>query len=93
MEEEEKKMQIPLDEDDLDAVSGGKFVTDRTEVKFCPYCIKKHPIQVIRGKHKVGKHMHTLYWCKSARQYFIKAVNGYFDIHDDRLPTGTITID
>jgi hypothetical protein len=93
MGEEKDMIQAPLDENDLEEVSGGQYVIDRKDMRFCPYCMKKHPIGIIRGKHRVGKHMYTLYWCKFKRQYFVKAVNGYFDIHDERLPVGTITVD
>ncbi|MBR2760435.1 MAG: hypothetical protein IKE16_11190 [Solobacterium sp.] len=93
MEEMKKEMDAAvLSDEQLEQVDGGaksKYVIERKETRFCPFCITKHSIAVIAGKHRVGRYDHTLYWCSAKRQYFIKATNGYFDIHDERLPTGT----
>ena len=49
-----------------------------------------HNISVMAGKHRVGAYMHTLYRCNRKGQMFIKATNGYFDMNDERLYTGSV---
>lgn len=85
--EEEVKVVQELEDDELDEVSGGKFVIDNNNVRFCPYCQKKHIISSMKGKHKIGKYYHKVYWCNKKRKYFIKATNGYFTLEDERIPS------
>ncbi|MBR2760436.1 MAG: hypothetical protein IKE16_11195 [Solobacterium sp.] len=80
-----------LTEDDLNEVSGGKtYKIKENKWLFCPYCMSHHNISVMAGKHRVGAYMHTLYRCNRKGQMFIKATNGYFDMNDERLYTGSV---
>lgn len=69
---------------ELEAVDGGKvYEVERNSNMFCPFCMRKHVISVIKGKEKVGRYYHRLYYCYNAREYFIHADNGYFTMEGE----------
>ncbi|MBR2760438.1 MAG: hypothetical protein IKD66_04625 [Solobacterium sp.] len=89
-----KEIRKALSDEDLDEVSGGKkYTIKENRWMFCPYCQNRHNISVMAGKHRVGAHMYTLYRCNRKGLMFVKAVNGYFNMNDERLPGGTVVVD
>lgn len=90
-EMENHEMREALTDEQLEIVDGGRTYTIKeNRMMYCPYCLSAHNVSVMKGKYRVGAHMHVVYRCNRKRQMFIKATNGYFDMNDERLLTGTV---
>jgi hypothetical protein len=90
MEEKKEMKDTPVQEEDLEAVNGGKYTIVGEETIICPFCVQKHPVGVIGGKQTVGRYIRKLYYCRSAKQYFYKDQGRYYDINGELLPIGDI---
>jgi len=88
MEEKKEMTDIPVQDEKLDAVSGGKRTIVGEETVICPFCIQKHPVGVVGGKQTVGRYIRKLYWCRAAKQYFYKDGGKFYDINGEPLPIG-----
>ena len=76
-----------LSEEELEAVNGGRFTIQvKNLAGTCPYCMKSHNrLQRMGQVLKINGRSFPIYFCPYAREYFICARNGYFDLKGRRL--------